>query len=456
MKKRLLAWLLTAALTIGLVPATAVSAMAAELSDVYTLSDDYISVSVSKRNGGFTVRTVEGDRLKKSDNDKELLYHDGQYDTSFLSFRVGEGSAARDYIFGGKYSGSSAVAVTEQGGVIQAVWSVDDLTFTQGISLTNTSSNESGMVSLSLSVTNAAGAAVPVKVRILYDTALGKQDFGYYQYTDINNNGLPVTVKQETVLDGSIPAQMFATDDTVSPSVVAYTVNSGSVQPYRAAFGHWSHLASTLFDFTADVTLDFTNTRSEYMTADSACALYFDLGSVAAQGGSASLSTFYGVYSNHATPASDSVAVNLTAPVRLTLNSDKTDFVKETGAVGSAHFAVTVDFTNIAGENAQDLDNLVLAVRSSRNLRSLSDAGGEVTGQDYETTDPFTIFYSELKVGKSETKTLYFQAKPGTEAAYERITIGVYQLDDSGQLSETNKLGERIAYVLLPGSLDVK
>ena len=156
MKKRLLAWLLTAALAIGLVPATAVSAMAAELSDVYVLSDDYISVSVSKKNGGFTIRTVEGDRLKKSDNDKDLLYHDGQYDTSFLSFRVGEGNAARDYIFGGKYPGSSAVDVTELGGVIQSVWSVDGLTFTQGISLANTSSNESGMVSLNLKIGRAS------------------------------------------------------------------------------------------------------------------------------------------------------------------------------------------------------------------------------------------------------------------------------------------------------------
>ena len=450
MKKRLLAWLLTAALTIGLVPVTAVSAMAAELSDVYTLSDDYISVSVSKRNGGFTVRTVEGDRLKKSDNDKELLYHDGQYDTSFLSFRVGEGSAAEDYIFGGKYPGSSAVSVTEEDGVIKAAWSVDDLTFTQSIALENTSSNQSGMVSLSVSVKNAktTGEAVPVKARILYDTALGAQDFGYYQYTDGSNR--PVTVQQEKVLTSEIPAQMFAADDPVSPSVVAYTVNSGST-PYQAAFGHWSHLASTLFDFTADITLDFTNTRSEYMTADSAYALYFDLGSVAA-GADASLTTFYGVFSNHATPASDSVAVNLTAPVRLTLNSDKTDFVKETGAVGSAHFAVTVDFTNIAGENAQDLSNIVLAVRSSRNLRSLSDTGGAVAGQDYDTTDPFTVPYDELKVGASRTKTLYFQAKPGTEAAYERITIGVYQRDPTtGQFSETDKLGERFAYVLLPG-----
>ena len=453
MKKRLLAWLLAAALTIGLIPATVVSAMAAEMTDVYTLSDDYISVSVSKKNGGFTIRTVEGDRLKKSDNDKDLLYHDGQYDTSFLSFRVGEGTDARDYIFGGTYPGSSTVSVTEENSTIQAVWSVDGLTFTQSVALENTSSNQSGMVSLSVSVTKTTGEAVPVKVRILYDTALGGQDFGYYQYTETNasNLGQTVTIKQETVLTSNIPAQMFAADDPVSPSVVAYTVSGSSSTPYQAAFGHWSHLASTLFDFAADVTLDFTNTRSEYMTADSACALYFDLGSVGTgESGAKSLNTFYGVYSNYDTPASDSVAVNLTAPVRLTLNDQKDGF--ETVGKGIANFAVSVTFTNIDGENARDLDNLVLAVSSSRNLRSLTDDGQEALNQDFETTGTFNIFYDKLEVGGSKTKTLYFQARPGTEATYESITIGVYQLDSNGQLSETNKLGERTTYVLLPGT----
>ena len=93
MKKRLLSWLLCAAMVLGLLPTMAVTALADELAEAYTLSDDYISVSVSKKNGGFTVRTVEGDRLKKSDNNKKRLYHDGQYDTSFLSFRVGTGNA---------------------------------------------------------------------------------------------------------------------------------------------------------------------------------------------------------------------------------------------------------------------------------------------------------------------------------------------------------------------------
>lgn len=450
MKKRLLSWLLCAAMVLGLLPTMAVTALADELAEACTLSDDYISVSVSKKNGGFTVRTVEGDRLKKSDNNKKLLYHDGQYDTSFLSFRVGTGSNAKDYIFGGSYpnENSSGVTVTEESGTVKAVWSVDGLTFTQSISLANTSSNESGMVSLSLSVANGSGAAVPVQTRILYDTALGEQDFGYYQYTDLSTQ-TPVTVSQEQILT-DVPKQLFATDDPYSPSVVAYSVNSDK-QPTQAAFGHWSHLASTLFDFTPVETLDFTNTRSEYMTADSAYALYFDLGSVAA-GGSTSLTTYYGVFSNHKTPASDSVAVNLTAPVRLRLNDAKSDFVPESGVKGSAHFAVTVDFTNIAGEGAQDLSNVILAVRSSRNLRSLTDEGGTARGQDYETTDPFTIPYAELKVGESETKTLYFQARPSTDAAYERITVGLYKPDANGQLSETNKLGERMAYVLLPGS----
>lgn len=445
MKKRLLSWLLCAAMVIGLLPAMAITTLADELAETRTLSDDYISVSVSKKNGGFTVRTVEGDRLKKSDNNKKLLYHDGQYDTSFLSFRVGTGSAAKDYIFGGKYPGSSGVAVTEENGAIKAVWSVDGLTFTQSISLTNTSSNESGMVSLSLSVANGSGAAVPVQTRILYDTALGEQDFGYYQYNDTSTQKTE-TISMEKVLTGGIPRQLFATDDPYSPSVAAYSVNNDKL-PTKVAFGHWSHLASTLFDFTPVETLDFTNTRSEYMTADSAYALYFDLGSVAA-GGSTSLNTYYGVFSNHKTPASDSVAVNLTAPVRLKLNDAKSDFVPESGVKGSAHFAVTVDFTNIAGEGAQDLSNVILAVQSSRNLCSLTDEGGAAAGQGYETADPFTIPYAELKVGESKTKTLYFKAKVGTDAAYERITVGIY----NGTVTQENKLGERMAYVLLPGS----
>ena len=123
MKKRIVSWLLSVAIIVGLIPATAVTVLASE-AEAETVSDTYISVSVSRKNGGFTVKTVEGDRLKESDNNKKLLYHDGQYDTSFLSFRVGEGENVKEYLFGGDYPGSSNVAVTKApaGDSIEAVW----------------------------------------------------------------------------------------------------------------------------------------------------------------------------------------------------------------------------------------------------------------------------------------------------------------------------------------------
>lgn len=274
MKKRIVAFLLTLAMLVGLVPQVMLSALAEELTEAYTLENDFIRVSVSKKNGGFTVATREGDRLKKSDNNKKLLYHDGEYDTSFVTFRVTDaGGETKDYLFGGKYAGSSEVEVTQAqaGGEIRAVWSVGDLTFTETVALANAVSNENGMVSLSLAVENR-GAPVKVRARILYDTFLDGSDYGIYQVSDVQSN--IETVTTERVLDGSahaIPQNFYAVDDPTSIGVAAYSVNP--VLPEKVAFGHWNRLAETLYDFTPVPTLDFTDTRNEYRTADSAYAL---------------------------------------------------------------------------------------------------------------------------------------------------------------------------------------
>ena len=53
------------------------------------------------------------------------------------------------------------------------------------------------------------------------------------------------------------------------------------------------------------------------------------------------------------------------------------------------------------------------------------------------------ITYTEVNVGDIISKTLYFEARPTDNAAYERITIGVYDIDGTdGNLVEENKLGE--------------
>ena len=451
MKNRIISLLLCLCLMIGILPTTVISALAEESASVYTLDNGYIRVSVSKENGGFFIGTVEGDKLKKSDNNKKLLYHNGEYDTSFLSLRIDDGTETKDYLFGGRYDGAGTVTVTQpqEGGDISAVWTLNKLTFIQTVSLAAESSNEHGFVSISLSVLNE-GAPVSVKARILYDTYLGSRDFGYYQIADENSK--ITTVKTETVLDGSsvtLPQNFYATDSEKSPEITAYSVNT--VLPYKAAFGHWNHLASELFDFTPFTTLDFTDTRNEYLTADSAYALYFDLGTVATNATQA-ISTYYGVYSHGTVPSSNAFALDVTVPIRLELNDARDDFVPQV-TKGNADFSVALNFTNYASETAVDYSDIALAVQTTSNLRPLSDDGALVSGHDYDDTDPFCVYYSDVKVGDTVSKTLYFEAKCGSDAAYERITLGIYDISrTNGEISDSYKLGERTAYILLPGN----
>lgn len=72
--------------------------------DVLLLQNDSISVRMSGKNGGFYISNVEGDKTIKSDNNKDLLYHSDDYDTSFTSFRITRNGETKDYIFGGDYS----------------------------------------------------------------------------------------------------------------------------------------------------------------------------------------------------------------------------------------------------------------------------------------------------------------------------------------------------------------
>lgn len=458
MKKKLLSWLLALALIAGVFPLAGVQAMAAEVSTALagaeTIGDEYITASVSKQNGGFTVTTAEGDRLNKKDNNVPLLYHDGRYDTSFLSFRVGEEGSYEDYLFGGSYpdQGSTAVTVTRDpsGRFISAVWGLENLglTFTQTLELVNETASEHGMISISVKVESTSATPIKVRARLLLDTYLGSQDYGYYQFASGNTTD---TRSKEFELT-TVPNQLYAVNDPYSPTVMAYSVHSGS-SPYRAVFGHWCSLGSTLFDCTPKTTLNFTDTGSEYLTADSAYALYYDLAEVSAAA-SGTFSTYYGVYSHRGTPAGDRVAVDLTAPIRLELNEGKTDFVCKPGSPGDAHFSISATFTNIDQENAQPLSNYVLAVTTGKNLRMMSDEGGSLTGQNFDDQSVYSIPYSTtLAVGAAETKVLNLQAQPSDQAAYERVTVGVYDVSETnGQLSDTNKLGEQECYVLLPGT----
>ena len=436
---RLLAWVLSLCLVSGLLP---ISVLAAELGNVYTLSNENLQVLVDKRSGGFSIRTLEGDAIRKDDNNKNLLFPLGDDDTSFASLRVTRNGKTKDYVFGGKYAGSSDVAVTATSEEIQAVWSVDGITVTQTLRLANPGATQHGMAYLSYTAENS-GEAADIRLRLLMDTALGTQDYGVYEVAQ--SGGGYLTVESERSISG-YQNSFFAYDDPQNPSVFAYFLN-GSVgdaasTPEQVTFAHWNNLAATVFDYTPDESLYFTTPYNrDYLTADSAFALYYDLGSVG-QGGSAAAAGYYGVFSNAAAAEGDRLTLNFTdLPQALEMNADRT------GYTGNGDFTVTASMTNISG---QTLDNVRVVVYPGENITPYDKNGDLQETASY--LDPYYIDLTNVQADGSQNLEFQFHAVPGEDAAYRKLTFQAYEMGSDGALQAQNLLCAQTVWLLCPGT----
>lgn len=437
---RLLAWVLSLCLVSGLLP---ISVLAAELQNVDTLSNENLQVLVDKRSGGFSIRTLEGDAIRKDDNNKNLLFPLGEDDTSFASLRVTRGSEIKDYVFGGKYEGSSDVAVTATSEEIRAVWSVDGITVTQTIRLANPGSTQHGMAYLSYTAENS-GEPAQVELRLLMDTALGTQDYGVYEVAQ--SGGGYQTVEREQSIS-SYQNSFFAYDDPQNPSVFAYFLN-GSVgdtasTPEKVTFAHWNNLAATVFAYDPDESLYFTTPYNrDYLTADSAFALYYDLGTVA-EGGSAAAAGYYGVFSNAGVPETAGATLNFTN-VPQALEMDDTGKAYENGG----DFTVTASMTNISG---QSLDNVRVVVYPGEDITPYNQSDFLQTNVSY--LDPYYVDLTNLQADGSQSMEFKFHAVPGEEATYRKLTFQAYKLEGTSTvLQAQNLLCAETVWILCPGT----
>ena len=375
--KRILSSVLVAVMLVTSIPSAVYAADAsADNPEKLELSDEYIKVTVSGENGGFLIDTLEGDKLEKADNNKFLLYPAEDYDTSYTSIRVTrKDGEVEDYIFGRKYGflwlEGREVNLVKEGNSIVASWSVKDITVEQSLTLLDEMASQHGMVGISYKVSTTSDDVENVKLRIMLDTALGYQDFGTYQVPNSLNEY--TTVIGETIIDtqGGINynGTMFAIDDAKSPKISAYTtdaaVDSEKVMPYQIAFGHWNNLASSVFDFVPDKELNFTNPYNmDYMTADSAYALYYDMGAIA-QNGEATIGTYYGVFSNSTVSEKEDVAINFTTlPSSMQFNEAKDAYLPQVGeTAGDVKLQMTVE--NISGS---DLSGATVIIKSQNGV----------------------------------------------------------------------------------------
>ena len=307
----------------------------------FELNDGYVSVRVSKKNGGYSMSTVEGDVITKSDNDAGLVYSDAAYDTSFTSFRVTREGKTQDYIFGRDYSHlgvttSDVVVYKSADNAVVAEWTVDGILFKQTIALMGADTYQHGMAYISYSATNTTDRPIDrIRARVMIDTALGQTDYGYYMLAQ--NDGSYTAVEEEKTVSGAdYYNYFFAYDDKVSPNVTSYTLNASidgeSIVPEKVTFAHWYNLASNVFDYTPSVEkpLKFTELYGsvDHLTQDSAVAMYYDMSSLASSESSA-VALYYGVYSNYNAGDAD-VALNFTSSGTMFFNEDETAY-KEFG-----------------------------------------------------------------------------------------------------------------------------
>ena len=451
--------LLAVIMVLSWVPVTAFASAPGDSNrgDVTEINDGYISISVSNQNGGFLIDTLLGNQLKGSDDNKDLLFPSEGYDTSFTSIRVTRtDGTVEEYVFGRKYGflglASTNVKVEAAGSAITATWGVKDLTVVQTLSLVDEVNSQHGLVSIEYDVTTTADDVENVKLRIMLDTALGDQDYGFYEL--YNSGGSYGMVRKECLVENAYDNILRSVTGEGASPVNAYTVNAivdgNEIKPYQVAFGHWANLATTVFDFIPDMERPAFNNPidAQYLTADSAYALYYDMGSIA-KDESTIVSTYYGVYSNSTVSSDESVAINfIQVPSSMEVKEDSTlesasyHSQVEGGADGDVEVKLLIENVGSSGMN----DFFVVVKTMNKVLTYTGDYPADRT-----TTDGTHKFhYRNLGAGEELGLSLFFNVSPLDVGEYRHFEVEVYS---DPMMSESNLLGSNGFYLLCPSVL---
>lgn len=457
--KRIISWMLAVVLVVSCVPVTAWAAAGEHLDKTYVteINDGYVSVSVSNQNGGFLIDTLLGNQLKDSDDGKNLLFPSEGYDTSFTSIRVKRtDGTTEEYVFGRKYGfmglASTDVTVEAAGSSIRATWGVKDLTVVQTLTLVDETNSQHGLVSIDYEVTTSGDDVENVQLRIMLDTALGDQDYGFYELYD--GSGSYGLVRKECVVENAYENLLRTVTGEGASAVNAYTVNAivegTEIKPYQVAFGHWANLATSVFDFIPDMERPAFNVAldANYLTADSAYALYYDMGGIA-KDETGIVSTYYGVYSNSTVSSDASAAVNfIQVPSSMIVKDGSTlesaSYYSQVAGGADGDVEVKMLIENIGDRN---LEELYVAVKTMNKVLTYT---GNYPTERVATEGTHVLHYTDLGYGEELGVTLNFNVSPLDVGEYRYFEVEVYS---DSKMTEESLLGSNGFYLLCPSVL---
>ncbi|WP_046502502.1 S-layer homology domain-containing protein [Paenibacillus riograndensis] len=412
-------------------------AEAAAAANTTTIQNDFIKVTVDNSTGRYGIRTVEGQPIRKKDQDTNLLYKGDDPETSFTTFRI-DGT---DYIYGNKYKfGNDLYSETTAPKIVrndngtqqlEMLWKIKGVEIKQILMLYTDAKDavNSGNVNIRYEVNNKSGAQVAVGSRIMLDTMVGGNDAPLFQIGTASKAPLMVERKltHDPEKDAGIPKEdsalyklpaywvMRDKQDSTNPqatNVVAYGFNNFAEQNINIVdemiVGHWNGLANTKWDYKVNPALDFTRDTNDYGSADSAVAFYWNPDKIAA-GASQSFETVYGL--------GEIIAPDKVFSIRYVDQVQQLATLEDnSGYVDDGMFTIYAEVENLASYDMEHSKiEVELTLESGLSLVKL-DAAGEVVRDASGKPVPETSSRRTLEFRKSATPE---EAAQGIQPKYK-------------------------------------
>lgn len=389
--------------------ATPVSVLAEEAgkADTTVLSNGLVKITINNATGRFAIRTVEGQPIRKKDQNIDMMFKGDDPETSFTTFRI-DGT---DYIFGNPYKFGAElfseittpqiVQNTDGTKQIETVWTIKGIQIKQIIKLYMNTSDviNAGNVNVSYLVNNKTKSTVQVGSRILLDTMVGSNDGPAFQVGKVyktplqverrlvDEDKLPPGIGEDEKALYTLPAYWVMKDkydstDPLATSAVAYGFNNFSENDMNIVdemvVGHWSKMANTKWDYEVNPNLDFTTDTNDYGSADSAVALYWNPDAIPA-GAVHSYETVYGL--GEIVQPDKAFSIRYIDPVNQLATLDDNSGYENEGV-----FDITAEVENLEAFNTEQssinvslqLDNALKFVDVDTSGKIKRDASGKI------------------------------------------------------------------------------
>lgn len=423
-------------LFITTIPETVHALADAAKQDVTVLKNDFVVITVDNDTGRYGIRTVEGQPVRKKDQNVNMLFAGDNPESSFTTFKI-DGT---DYIFGNPYKfganffseTTKPVIVSNPNGTrqIETVWSIKGVQIKQILMLYTDSKDlvNAGNVNIRYEVTNTSGANVEVGSRIMLDTMVGGNDGPQFQIGTASR--APLMVERKLVHDPAsigIPEEDTAfyklpsywvmrdkldLDNPMATNVVAYGFNNFAENNINIVdemiVGHWNGLANTKWDYTPNGNLDFTRDTNDYGTADSAVAFYWNPDKIAPKASQ----TFETIYGLGEIIAPDKVfSIRYVDQVQQMALKDK-DTLNENGL-----FDITAEVENLPAFNQEHSKvEVELTLQSGLSFAKLDESGKVVMKDGLPVTESYrskVLEFRKTATPEEAEKGIQPKYKPG-------------------------------------------